>query len=67
VNKYTKALMAALGALVTFIETTHPVTASQWAPGVYASIGTGLAVWFVPNTTASEVIPPAVVVPPKAP
>ena len=64
-NKYAKAVLAALGAMVAAIEVQTPATSNQWIQVAASGVGVGLLTWYVPNTTNEAVIPPATVVPPK--
>lgn len=61
-NKYAKAIVAALAAVGIGLETRFP--GSQWSAFATAVAGAYLT-YLVPNTTKTSVIPPDVVVSPK--
>lgn len=58
ITSYTKAIMAALAAIVATANVVNPSTSSQWLQVIGYGVGSGLLTAFVPNTVKATVIKP---------
>jgi hypothetical protein len=61
-NKYTKAVLATLAAIVATIQARPPATSNEWIQAVASGVGVGLITWYVPNTdnSGTTITPPKV-------
>jgi hypothetical protein len=58
INTVTKAVIGTLAAFAALVETKVPVGAGAWIQDVASALGTGLLVWYVPNTAKPIAAPP---------